>query len=71
MPLVTENDVRKVNLIMDEKKANLTCDIPAEIPKGCVDCYISIFTKIFNTSLERGRFPNQLKLTEVNPAFKK
>ena len=47
---------------MDGKKANLTSDIPAGILEGCVDSYIPILTKILNTSLERGCFPNQLKL---------
>ena len=56
---------------MEEKKANLTGDIPARILKGCVDSYIPILTKILNTSLERGCFPNQLKLAEVTPVFKK
>ena len=39
---------------MDEKKANLTGDIPADILNSCVDSYISLLTKILNTSLERG-----------------
>ena len=56
---------------MDGKKANLTSDIPAGILEGCVDSYIPILTKILNTSLERGCFPNQLKLAEVTPVFKK
>ena len=34
---VSENKVRKVILNNDEKKANLTGDIPAGILKGCVD----------------------------------
>ena len=38
---VCENEVRKVILNMNEKKANLTDDIPAGILKGCVDSYIS------------------------------
>ena len=56
---------------MDEKKTNQTGDIPAGILKGCADFYIPILTKIFNTSLERDCFPNQLKLEEVTPVFKK
>ena len=56
---------------MDEKKANLTGDIPAGILKVYVDSYISILTKILNTSLQRGCFPNQFKLAEVTPVFKK
>ena len=68
---VSENEVRKVILSMNEKKANLTGDISAWILKGCADSYISILTKILNISLERGRFPNQLKLAEMTSIFKK
>ena len=68
---VSENEVTKVILNLEEKKANLTGDIPAGILKGCVDSYIPIITKILNISLERGCFPNQLKLAEVTPVFKK
>ena len=56
---------------MDEKKTNLTSDISVGTLKGCVDSYISILTKILNTSLERGCFLNQLKLAEVTPVIKK
>ena len=49
----------------------MTGDIPAGILKDCVDSCMSILTKILNTSLERGCFPNQLKLAEVTPVFKK
>ena len=56
---------------MDAKETNLTGDILAGILRGCVDSYISVLTKILNTSLERGCFPNQLKLAEVTSLFKK
>ena len=68
---VRENEVRKVILNMDGKKANLTGDIPTGKVKGYVDSYISVLNKILNTSLERACFPNQLKLAEVTPVFKK
>ena len=68
---VSENEVRKVILNMDGKKANLTGDIPVGILKGYIDSYTSVFPKILNTSLERGCLPNQLKLAEVTPVFKK
>ena len=54
---------------MDGEKANLTGDIRAGILKGCVDSYITVLTKILNTSLERGCLSNQL--AEVTPVFKK
>ena len=56
---------------MDEKKANQTDYVPAGILKGCIDSYISVFTKILNTSIERGCFQNQFRLAEVIPVFKK
>ena len=56
---------------MNGKKANLTGYISVGILKGCVDSYISVITKILNTSLKRGCFPDQLNLAEVTPVFKK
>ena len=56
----------KYHFYMDEKRENLTGDISADILNGCVDSYISVLTKILNASLERGCFPNQLKLAEVS-----
>ena len=50
--------------------ANLTRDIPAGILKSYVDSYISVLSKILNTSVERGCFPSQLKLAEMAPVFK-
>ena len=67
---VSENEVRKVLLNMAGKKANLT-GILAGILKGRVFSYIFVLTKIVNTSLERGCFPNQLKSAELSPVFKK
>ena len=55
---VSENDVRKVILNINEKKVNGTGKIPAEILKECVHSYFFILTKIIDTSLERGSFPN-------------
>ena len=46
-------------------------DILAGILKSWVGSCISILTNILNTSLERGCFPNQLKLVEVTHVFKK
>ena len=56
---------------MNEKKSNLTGDIPARIPKVSVDSYLSILTKILSALLERYCFPNQLESVEVTPALKK
>ena len=47
---LSENEVRKVILNMDGKKVNLTGDIHAGILKGYIDSYISVLTKVLNTS---------------------
>ena len=41
-PCEGKNEVRKIILKIDEKKANLTADIPPGILKGYVDSYISV-----------------------------
>ena len=44
---VSENEARKVILNMNEKKVNLTGDIPAGIVKGYVDSYFSVQEDVF------------------------
>ena len=56
---------------MDEKKANITGDIPVGILEVCADSYVSVLTKILSTSLKKRCFLNQLKLVEVTTVFKK
>ena len=68
---ISENEFRKVILNMDGKEVNLTSDILVGIVKGCINSYISVLTKILNTSLQRGCFRNQLKLAGVTPVFNK
>ena len=50
---VSESEVRKVLLKMDEKKADLTGDILAGIRKVCVDSCISILTEILDTFFKK------------------
>ena len=57
---VSENEVRKVILKMDQNKANLIGDISVGILKSCIDSNISILTKVLNISL-----------AEVTPVLKK
>ena len=61
----------KFILNMDLRNAIVPGDILQGILKNCVGSYVSILTIILNTSLERSFFPNQLKLLEMNPVFKK
>ena len=68
---VSESEVRKVLLKIDEKKADLTGDILAGIRKVYVDSCISILTEILDASSKRSCFKNQLKLVEETLVFNK
>ena len=46
-------------------------DIPADMLKFTLVTDLSIITKIINLSFENGCFPDDLKLAEVSPIFKK
>ena len=46
-------------------------DIPADMLKVTLDIHLSLITKIINLSFENGCFPDDLKLAEVSPIFKK
>ena len=68
---MTENEVRKEILNLPIKKATKNGDIPAKILKKSVDIYIKEITFITNDCLEKGIFPDDLKLADVSPIFKK
>ena len=68
---VTEEHVRQVILSIDGSKATLVGDIPADMLKVTLDIHLSLITKIINLSFENGCFPDDLKLAEVSPIFKK
>ena len=46
-------------------------DIPAYLFKVTLDVHLSLVTKIINLPLENGCSPDDLKLAEVRPIFKK
>ena len=46
-------------------------DIPVNILKDTIDTYLPILTKVINFSMEQNEFPNELKLVEVLPIYKK
>ena len=56
---------------LSNNKANLLGDIPSKILKLSLDCYLPELTKIINNCFENGDFPDELKLAEVLPIFKK
>ena len=68
---VSENDVEKVIKNLPNDKANLYGDIPTKILKLSLESYLPELTKIINDCFQNGNFPNELKLDEVLPIFKK
>ena len=39
--------------------------------KGSIDTYLPVLTEIINSSFEQNEFPNELKLADIIPIFKK
>ena len=68
---VTESEVRKEILNLSTKKATKNGDIPAKILKKSVDNYIKEITFIINDCLEKGIFPDDLKLADYHLYLKK
>ena len=68
---VTESEVRKEILNLSTKKATKNGDIPAKILKKSVDIYIKEITFIIDDCIENRIFPDDLKLADVSPIFKK
>ena len=56
---------------MNKKKSVISSCIPVKILIGSVDRYLPTFTDIINSSIRNGTFPEELKLAEVTPLFKK
>ena len=52
---------------MDSSKATPVGDIPADMLKSTIDIHVSLLTKIINSSIRNGCFPDELKAAEVTP----
>ena len=68
---ITEDKIRKEISKLDGSKATPVGDIPAEMLKSTIDVHVSLLTKIDNSSIRNGCFPDELKASEVTPIFKK
>ena len=69
--VTTEDEIRKKNSKLDGSKATPVCDIPAEMLKSTTDFHVSLLTKIIDSSIGNGCFPDELKAAEVRSIFKK
>ena len=67
---VTEDPVREEIMNLDGSKATPIGDIP-DILKSAAYIHLPFITNSINLSVKKGCFPEELKLAEVSPIFKK
>ena len=67
----TKQKVKKEILNLSSKKATRKGDIPAKILKNSINTYLSELTILINNCLKEGVFPDDLKLADITPIFKK
>ena len=68
---ITEDEIRKEISKLDCSKATPVGDILAEMLKSTTDVHVSLLTKIINSYIRNGCFPDKLKAAEVTPIFRK
>ena len=69
--IVTEDIVRKETVNLDGSKTTPDGDISVNILKSTVDIHLPSVTNIIKFSINEAHFPEELKLAEVSPIFKK
>ena len=62
---ITEDEIRKEISKLDGSEATPVWDIPAEMLKSTADVHASLLTKIINSCIRNGCFPDELKAAEV------
>ena len=68
---VRKDQVREVIMNLDISKATPIGEVSVDILKSTVDILLPFITNSKNLSIEKGCFPEELKLAEVSPIFKK
>ena len=68
---VKDDEVRKCIMNLDGFKATHVGDIPTDILKQTIDIHLPIMTQINKMSIDNNCYPNDLKLAELSPVFKK
>ena len=69
--LVSSDEIKREILNFNNKKTSREGNIPANILKDAIDTCLPILTKVINSSIEQNEFPNELKLADVIPIYKK
>ena len=68
---ITHTEIEKELNKLDSSKASPNSDIPTKIIQENIDTFTPILHQEFNKLLELGKFPPELKLTDLTPVFKK
>ena len=68
---VSSEEEKKVIKSLNKKKSAISSCIPVKVLIDSVDTYLPIFTDIINSSIRNCTYPEELKLAEVTPLFKK
>ena len=68
---VKDDVVRKFIVNLDGSKATPVGDIPTDMLKQTIDIYLPTMIQIINMSIDNGCYPDDSKLAEVSPVFKK
>ena len=68
---VSSEEVQKVIKPLNKEKSAISSCIPVKVLIDSVDTYLQVFTDIINSSIRNDTFPEELKLAEVTPLFKK
>ena len=63
--------VNKTIKSSNKKTSTISSCIPVKVLIDSIDTYLPIFTDIINSSIRNGTFPEELKLAEMTPIFKK
>ena len=66
-----DDEVQKIIMNLDGSKATPVGDIPTDMLKQAIDIHLLIMTQIINMSIDNNCYPEDLKLAEVSPVFKK
>ena len=68
---VKDDEVRKFIMNLDGSKATPAGNIPTDMLKQTIDIHLPIMTQIINMYIENNCYPDDVKLAEVSPVFKK
>ena len=68
---ITEDEIQREISKLDGSKATPVGDIPAKMSKSTTDVHVSLLTKVINSSIRNGCFPDELKAAEVTPILMK